>query len=174
MGILELTCRTGGGRDGERDTEGTLVIPGIDAGFGELVLTTGGGSGSRDSDETGEGKTAEDPARAELAIGGPMIDEEVMKMDVRAGGGAGASVVKGVKLSIPSVVTSVEKATEAGTIDTTILEDVDVNDAGAVSELTERVLAMLEVELSEDVEDELGISEPTAPKMPCPSTKQAT
>ncbi|KAE9367037.1 hypothetical protein N431DRAFT_472056 [Stipitochalara longipes BDJ] len=161
-----------GGMDTEGDTEerGTLATPGIDDGLNALVLTTGGeGGGSRDSDGTDEGDTAEDPASAELAIGGLTIGEDEVKRDVRAGGGAGAWVVKGVKLSTPSVVTIVETATEAGTVDTTILEDVDNNGIEAIAELTDRVLAMLDVELSEDVDaaaDELGLVEPTAPKPP--------
>jgi len=143
-----------------------------------LVLTAGGGGGgSRDSDATGEGETAEDPARAELAIGGLTIDEVEVKRDVKAGGGAGAWVLKGVKLSTPSVVRIEETATEAGTVDTITLEKVDNNGTEAISELTERVLAMLDVELSEDVGaaiDELGLFEPTAPKPPCPFAKQTT
>ena len=86
-----------------------------------------------------------------------------------------------------------ERMTEAGTVETTILEDVGKNgragvtiigiatEAGIVEtngteeipELTESVLAKLDVELTESVDD-LIISEPTAPKPPCPDTKQAT
>ena len=85
-------------------------------------------------------------------------------------------MVNGVKLSIPSaVVTILDAATEAGTEETTILDDIDNNGTETISELTERVLAMLDVELSEDVDaavEELRISEPTAPKPPCPWAKQ--
>jgi hypothetical protein len=180
MGTLELVGRTGGAKDREGDVEelGILEIARIDAELDMLVLTAGGGGGgSRDSDATGEGETAEDPARAELAIGGLTIDEVEVKRDVKAGGGAGAWVLKGVKLSTPSVVRIEETATEAGTVDTITLEKVDNNGTEAISELIERVLAMLDVELSEDVNaaiDELGLFEPTAPKPPCPFAKQTT
>ena len=64
------------------------MIAGTD-GIGELVTTGGRGGEGRDCDDIEEGDSAGDPETAELGIGGLKIDEEVVKTDVRAGGGAG-------------------------------------------------------------------------------------
>jgi hypothetical protein len=107
----------------------------------------------------------------------------------------GASVsVKGVRLSIGSEAVIVEKGIGSGIVDTKLLktndgaavettmlgsrkDDTDGTGAEATAELTRRVLAMLDFELSPDVEaasDELGTSESDPPKLEVPSTKQTT
>jgi hypothetical protein len=147
-----------------------------------------GGVG-RDRDGTAEGGTSEEPVSPELDTNALMV------IEVAGGGDGGASVsVKGVRLSIDSEAVVVEKGIGSGIVDTKLLktndgaavettmlgsrkDDTDGTGAEATAELTRRVLAMLDVELSPDVEaasDELGTSESDPPKLEVPSTKQTT
>jgi hypothetical protein len=190
-GLEALLAIGGGSRDGDGIAEGSasteLGTLGKDEGLAALVIILRGGG--RDSDGTVEGGTSEEPASPELDTNGLMI------VEVIGGGDGGASVsVEGVKLSTGSEVVMVEKGIGSGIVDTKLLktndgaavettmlgsrkDDTDSTGPEATAEPTRRVLAMLDVELSPDVDaasDELGTFESNPPKLEVPSTKQTT
>jgi hypothetical protein len=191
-GLEALLAIGGGSRDDDGFAEwpvstelGTL---GKNGGLAALVITLRGGGG-RDSDGTAEGGILEEPASPELDTNGLMI------VEVTSGADGGAPVsVKGVRLSIGSEAVMVEKGigsvivdtklpktNDGAAVETTMLgsrkDDTDGSRAEATAELTRRVLAMLDVEVSPDVDaasDELARVEPNPLKLEVPSTKQTT